>query len=87
MYSLNLSEDNRILSACVCLDSFEYVNKVDALPDGDITNYKYINSEYVYDPLPKPEPPAPEPTIEERVEQTEADIEFIAMMTGIDMEG
>ena len=33
---------------------------VEGLPDGDITDYKYINNEYVYDPLPKPEPPEPE---------------------------
>ena len=56
MYSLNLDTDNRILSACVCLDGFEYTNIVDTLPDGDISDYKYIDGEYVYDPLPEPEP-------------------------------
>lgn len=65
MYSLNLSDDNRILSACVCLDGFEYENIVDALPEGDISDYKYIGGEYVLDPLPKPEPPEPEPTADE----------------------
>lgn len=59
MYALNLSEDGRILSACVCLEGQIYENIVNTLPDGDITDYKYINSEYVYDPLPKPEPPDP----------------------------
>ena len=62
MYSLNLSEDNRILSACVCLDGFEYKNVVDTLPDGEMSDYKYIDSEYVYDPLPEPEPQSEEPT-------------------------
>lgn len=62
MYSLNLSEDNRILSACVCLDGFEYKNIVDTLPDGEMSDYKYIDSEYVYDPLPEPEPQPEEPT-------------------------
>ena len=62
MYSLNLSEDNRILSACVCLDGFEYKNVVDILPDGDMSNYKYIDGEYVYNPLPEPEPEPEEPT-------------------------
>lgn len=61
MYSLNLAEDGRILSACVCLDGQIYENIVNTLPDGDITDYKYINSEYVYAPLPKPEPPDPGP--------------------------
>ena len=60
MYALNLSEDGRILSACVCLEGQIYENIVNTLPDGDITDYKYINNEYIYDPLPKPEPPEPE---------------------------
>ena len=65
MYSLNLSEDNRILSACICLEGFEYTNIVDVLPDGDISDYKYIDGEYVYDPLPEPEPQPVEPTAHE----------------------
>lgn len=65
MYSLNLSEDKRILSACVCLEGFEYTNIVDTLPDGNISDYKYIGGEFVYEPLPKPEPPEPEPTADE----------------------
>lgn len=60
MYALNLDTDGRILSACVCLEGFEYTNIVETLPEGDISNYKYINGEYVYDPLPEPEP-EPEP--------------------------
>lgn len=52
MYSLNLDKDGRILSACICLEGFEYTNIVDVLPDGDISDYKYIGGEYVYDPLP-----------------------------------
>lgn len=65
MYSLNLSEDNRILSACVCLEGVEYENIVDALPDGDVSDYKYVNGKYVYDPLPEPEPETTEPTADE----------------------
>ena len=65
MYALNLDKDGRILSACVCLDRFEYENVVDTLPDGSISDYKYINGEYVYDPLPKPEPQPEEPTTDD----------------------
>ena len=65
MYNLNLDADNRILSACVCLGDFEYKNVVDTLPDGSISDYKYINGEYVYDPLPKPEPQPEEPTTDD----------------------
>ena len=65
MYSLNLDSENRILSACVCLDGFEYTNIVDTFPEGDISDYKYINGEYVYDPLPEPEPQPVEPTADD----------------------
>ena len=65
MYSLNLDTDNRILSACVCLDGFEYTNIVDTLLDDDISDYKYIDGEYVYDPLPEPEPEPVEPTTDD----------------------
>ena len=65
MYSLNLSDDSRILSACICLEGFEYTNIVDVLPEGDISDYKYIGGEYVYDPLPEPEPQPVEPTADE----------------------
>lgn len=67
MYSLNLDKDGRILLACVCLEGFEYENVVDTLPDGNISDYKYVDGEYVYDPLPLPEsePQPEEPTTED----------------------
>ena len=65
MYSLDLDTDNRILSACICLEGFEYKNIVDVLPDGDISDYRYIDGEYVYDPLPEPEPQPVEPTADD----------------------
>ena len=68
MYSLNLDVDNRILSACVCLDGCEYMNIVDILPEGDISDYKYIDGEYVYDPLPEPEPQPVEPTADDIID-------------------
>ena len=65
MYSLNLYSDNRILSACVCLDGFEYTNIVDTLPEGNILDYRYVDGEYVYDPLPDPESQPVEPTADD----------------------
>lgn len=65
MYALNLDTDGRILSACECLEGFEYINVVETLPDGDVTDYKYIDGVYVYEPLPEPEPIEPEPTADE----------------------
>ena len=55
-YALNLDADGRILSATYESYAVPGMPIVDTLPDGDVTDYKYINSEYVYDPLPAPEP-------------------------------
>lgn len=51
MYVLNLSEDNRILS--VTFEEFSAPGQplVEELPDGDISNYLYINNEYIYSPI------------------------------------
>lgn len=53
-YALNLSSENRILSATY--EKYAPVNAplVDNLPDGDIADYLYDDGEYVYSPLPKP---------------------------------
>lgn len=55
-YVLNLADDNRILSA-----TYEQYAPVDAvlvdeLPQGNIADYLYQDGQYVYDPLPEPEP-------------------------------
>lgn len=59
-YALNLGENNRILSACVCMSGQTYEITTDSLPDGDVSDYRYENGEFIYDPLPKPEPPKPD---------------------------
>lgn len=64
-YALNLDEDGRILSATYETYAAPSMPLVEALPDGDITDYKYIDGSYVYDPLPKPEPELQEPTTDE----------------------
>ena len=38
---------------------------VETFSDDDVSNYLYIDGEYVYDPLPEPEPTDPEPTTDE----------------------
>lgn len=66
-YALNLDEDGRILSATYEEYAAEGMPIVDSLPSGetaeenDISNYKYVDDEFVYDPLPQPEPPKPAP--------------------------
>ena len=61
-----------------------------ALPEGDISQYRYVDGEFVHDPLPDPEPEAPAPTAEERIaaleqlaaEQDAALIELAALIGG-----
>lgn len=67
MYALNLDTDNRILSACTVLPigTYDGMPIVDTLPEGNITDYKYVDGGYVYDPLPEPEPTPTEPTADE----------------------
>lgn len=71
MYVLNLAEDNRILSVGVVLEGQNYDGKVivDELPDDTdgkwVSDYYYIDSEYIYDPLPRPEESETEPTTDE----------------------
>ena len=60
-YGLVLDEDNRIIEAPFQRYAPEYAIIVDKLPDGDFHDYLYVNGEYVYDPLPRPEPVDPEP--------------------------
>lgn len=61
MYALNLAEDGRILSATYPQYAPEDAIIVDALPEGDISDYLYVDGQCIYDPLPEPEPPSPAP--------------------------
>ncbi len=56
MYALNLEENGRILSVCNCLEGQIYEYVVDSFPDGDVTEYRYVDGEYIHDPLPEPQP-------------------------------
>lgn len=49
-YSLNLSSDNRILSATFAKFAPNGV-LVDSLPEGNISDYLYVEGEYVHDPI------------------------------------
>jgi hypothetical protein len=61
-YALNLSEEGRILSATFEQYAVEGMPLVDALPEGDISDYLYHNGEYIHDPLPRQEEVEPEYT-------------------------
>lgn len=53
MYALNLSEDNRILSVTYDEYAPKEQPRVETLPEGDVTDYKYIDNEFIYNPLPE----------------------------------
>ncbi len=73
MYVLNIDkETNRVLSAAIMPHPPSGAVLVDMLPDGDVTDYLYVNGKYVHDPLPKPESTEPEPTDGERIDALEA---------------
>lgn len=57
--ALNLAEDGRVLSCTYSEYAPENQPRVTQIPDDNIADYKYIDGEYVHDPLPAP--PEPEP--------------------------
>lgn len=75
MYALNLAEDGRILSATYPQYAPADAVLVETLPEGDISEYRYVNDKYVHDPLPAPEQPEtdPTPSQEERIAELEAE--------------
>ena len=63
-YALNLAEDGRVLSASFYNEySPKDAHVVDELPDDNIVDYRFIDGEYVHDPLPKHGIPEPEPSM------------------------
>lgn len=84
MFALNLSEDGRILSATEEAYAAEGMPLVNSLPDGDISDYRYIDGRYEYDPLPKPETiPSPEDRIRELEAQNEMLLECLLEISEI----
>lgn len=72
-YALNIAEDGRILSATYPQYAPADAAIVDTLPEGNLPDYRYVDGEYIYDPLPVPEEPEPTPTPEERIAQLEGE--------------
>lgn len=64
-YALNLAADGRILSASYPKYAPADAVIVEALPEGNIYEYRFVNGEYVHDPLPEPEQPEAEVTAED----------------------
>lgn len=76
-YALNLAEDGRILSATFPKFAPADAVTVGELPEGNIAEYRYVDGEFIHDPVPVPE-------VEEapsRMDAIEAQITYTAMMT------
>ena len=78
-YALNLAENSRILSATYPQYATTTAVIVESLPEGNISDYLYINGEFVYDPIPSSEV-INIPTAEDRLEALEAAV--LEMMMG-----
>ena len=51
-YALNISEDGRVLSATLPQYAPDTATQVDALPEGNLSDYRYADGAFVYDPPP-----------------------------------
>lgn len=74
-YALNLAEDGRILSATFPQYAPSGSVFVEELPVGNLAEYRYVDGQYVHDPLPEP---VEEPT---QLDKVEAQVTYTAMMT------
>lgn len=83
IYALNLADDGRVLS--VTLDRFAPADqpRVETLPEGDVTEYRYVDGEYIHDPLPVPEQPEEKPTQEERLSALEEKLKATEILLGV----
>lgn len=87
MYVLNLSEDNRVLSAWDVIEGQDYTGMPivdkrpeDVYPGCNTEDCYYIDGEYIYDPQPKPDDPEPDPS---SGEDLTADEMAAAIMEGV----
>lgn len=70
-YALNLGEDGRVLSVTREEFATEDMPLVDNIPEDDVSDYRYVDGEFISDPLPEPEPDT-RPTQEERISELES---------------
>lgn len=77
-YALNLAEDGRVLSATYERFSARGAVLVEAIPDGNLSDYRWQDGVFVLEPLPEPEP---EPETPSQLDRVEAQATYTAMMT------
>lgn len=66
MYALNLAPDGRCLSACPAKYAPVGAVTVQALPEGNLYEYRYADGAYIHEPLTDTEGETPS-TLEDRV--------------------
>ena len=76
-YALNLAEDSRILSATYEKYAPADAVLVDELPEVNLYEYRYVDGEYIHDPIPV-EPVEEKPS---QLDIIEAQVTYTAMMT------
>lgn len=75
-YSLNLAEDGRVLSVTYENYAPENAVLVEDLPEGDVSQYRYVDGEFLYDPAPVQVEETPT-----QLDRIEAQLAYTAMMT------
>lgn len=75
MYALKLAEGGRILHITYEKYASRGMPIVESFPEGNTYEYRYVDGEYIHDPLPprEVEPTVTEPTMLERIATLEAD--------------
>lgn len=64
-YAVNIDDKKRVQRITYEKYKDEESIVTDTIPEGNASDYKYIDGSYIYDPLPNPEPAPQEPTAEE----------------------
>lgn len=76
-YALNLGENGRVLSVTYAEFASENAALVEEIPEDNVTDYRYVDDKFIYDPIPVEE-------VEEQPSQLdilEAQVTYTAMMT------
>lgn len=76
-YALNLGEDGRILSATFAEFASENMVLVEKIPEDNISNYRYVDGIFVYEPVFEGDME----DVPTRIDALEAQVAYTAMMT------
>lgn len=76
-YALKTGENGRILSATFLRFARDTDLTAEFLPEGDITDYRYVDGAFCYDPIPLEE----QEPVPSQMDRIEAQVIYTAMMT------